>query len=168
MAPDVGPGGDDEANDDDEVVEAELLDGDEATDGGGELGDLLGSLGGLDMSSLLGSAMELQEQMLAAQQEVANAEYEGQSGGGAVRIVVTGSMEFRSVTIAPEAVDPDDVEMLQDLVLAALHDAVSQAVGAAASNVSAMPGLDVLGGLDLGALLGGTTEHGDDEDENAP
>jgi DNA-binding YbaB/EbfC family protein len=168
MAPDVGPGGDDEANDDDEVVEAELLDGDEATDGGGELGDLLGSLGGLDMSSLLGSAMELQEQMLAAQQEVANAEYEGQSGGGAVRIVVTGSMEFRSVTIAPEAVDPDDVEMLQDLVLAALHDAVSQAVGAAASNVSAMPGVDLLGGLDLGALLGGTTEHGEDEDENAP
>jgi nucleoid-associated protein EbfC len=164
MAPEVVPGGGHD-EDDDEVVEAELLDGDEATDGGGELGDLLGSLGGLDMSSLLGSAMELQEQMLAAQQEVANAEYEGQSGGGAVHIVVTGSMEFRSVTIAPEAVDPDDVEMLQDLILAALHDAVSQAVGAAASNVSAMPGMDLLGGLDLGALLGGTPDDGDADDE---
>jgi DNA-binding YbaB/EbfC family protein len=103
-----------------------------------------------DMGSLLDMAMGLQQQLAEAQQLAAEAIVEGQSGGGAVRIAVSGSMEFQSVTIAPEAVDPDDVEMLQDLVLAALHDAVEQ-VEAATRAANPMAAMD-LGSLDIGGL----------------
>jgi DNA-binding YbaB/EbfC family protein len=110
-----------------------------------------------DLGGLLGMAMDLQQQVAAAQEQAAARLVEGQAGGGAVRIEVTGGFEFRSVTISPDALDPDDVEMLQDLVLAALHDAVDrvQELHAGADPLGAMGGLD-LGGLDLGALdLGG-------------
>ncbi|MFL6265463.1 MAG: YbaB/EbfC family nucleoid-associated protein, partial [Actinomycetes bacterium] len=70
---------------------------------------------------------------------------EGQSGGGVVKVSVTGSGEFRSVKIDPKAVDPDDVEMLEDLVLAAIHDAMGQV-----SDLSQQ----AMGGLDLGGLGG--------------
>jgi DNA-binding YbaB/EbfC family protein len=110
-----------------------------------------------DMSSLLGMAMEMQQQLQAAQDEVAQARIEGQAGGGVVRIEVTGDLEFRSVRIAREAVDPDDIEMLEALVLAALHD-VSARVQELARGVNPMAGLDLgnldLGGLDLGELGG--------------
>jgi DNA-binding YbaB/EbfC family protein len=106
------------------------------------------SAAGLDMGALLEQASKMQEQLLAAQQQAADALVEGVAGGGVVKITVTGTMEFQSVRIDPAAVDPDDVEMLQDLVLAALHDAVSQ-VG------ELQQGSMGLGGLDLGDLLGG-------------
>jgi DNA-binding YbaB/EbfC family protein len=104
-----------------------------------------------DLSALLDQAQKMQEQMSAAQASSAAQVVDGQAGGGAVRIEATGALEFRSVTIDPAAVDPDDVEMLQDLVLAALHDVVAKANEAQAG---AMGGVD-LGGLDLGGLLGG-------------
>jgi DNA-binding YbaB/EbfC family protein len=108
-----------------------------------------------DLGSLLGMAMDMQQQVAAAQEEAAANVVEGQAGGGAVRITVSGGFEFKAVTIAPEALDPDDVEMLQDLVLAALHDAVDRVyeLQTAANPLSAMGGLD-LGGLDLGGLAG--------------
>ena len=77
-----------------------------------------------DMSSLLEQAQQMSEQLMAAQEEAASAVFEGQAGGGAVRVSMTGGFEFRSVVISPDAVDPDDVDMLQDLVLAALNDVV--------------------------------------------
>ena len=101
----------------------------------------------IDMNSLLQQAQQMGEQLMAAQQEAAAQIYKGQAGGGAVKIELTGAFEFQSVTIAPDAVDPDDVEMLQDLVLAALNDAVAQ-IGPDQDG-----GMD-LGGLDLGGLLG--------------
>lgn len=111
--------------------------------------DPLGAPGGegLDMNALLQQAQQMGEQLMAAQQEAESQLYEGQAGGGAVKIEVTGGFEFQSVSISPAAVDPNDVEMLQDLVLAALNDAVSQMgeQGQAAD----------LGGLDIGGLLGG-------------
>ncbi|MCU1352461.1 MAG: hypothetical protein JWM05_1670 [Acidimicrobiales bacterium] len=110
--------------------------------------DPAGVLGGLDMGSLFEQAARMQEQLIAAQQAAADTVLEGVAGGGAVRIELTGNMEFRRVTIAPDAVDPADVEMLQDLVLAALHDAVAQV------NELSQGSMD-LGGLDLGGLLGG-------------
>ena len=94
----------------------------------------------------LGGLLDQFQQMQAAQA----ATYEGQSGGGAVRIVATGGMEFESVTISPAAVDPDDVGMLQDLVLAALHDLTARITDA---QRGALGNLD-LGGLDLGGLGG--------------
>ena len=107
-----------------------------------------------DLGALLGQAQKMQEQMASAQAASAAEVVEGQSGGGVVRIETTGAMEFRSVTIDPAAVDPEDVAMLEDLVLAALRDAVAKANDAQAG---AMGGID-LGGLDLGGLLGGSQE----------
>jgi len=101
-----------------------------------------------DMSALLKQAQQMQEQLLAARAEAETQEVEGQSGGGVVKIRVTGGMDFRGVTIDPSAVDPDDVAMLEDLVLAAIHDAVAKA---GAVSEQAMGGLD-LGGLNLGGL----------------
>ena len=92
----------------------------------------------------LGSLLEQAQQLMAAQAEAAEVLHEGVAGGGAVRIEVTGGGEFRNVTIRPDAVDPDDVEMLQDLVLAALHDATSKV---AAAQQQALGGLGGLGGL---------------------
>jgi DNA-binding YbaB/EbfC family protein len=106
-----------------------------------------------DMSDLLKQAQKMQQQLLDAQAEAADTEVEGQAGGGAVKVRVTGGMEFRSVTIDPAALpgadpDPDDVEMLQDLVLAAIHDAVAKAQSV---SQQAMGGIG-LG--DIGKLLG--------------
>jgi DNA-binding YbaB/EbfC family protein len=112
-------------------------------------------LGGFDMGALLEQAMGMQQQLMEAQSAAAEQVVEGQAGGGAVVVRVSGAMVFESVTIAPEAVDPDDVGMLQDLVLAALHDAMDEV---AALQQSSMGGLDLagMGGLgDLGGLLGG-------------
>ena len=120
--------------------------------------DQLGALGGegFDMNALLQQAQQMGEQLVAAQQEAESQVYEGQAGGGAVKIEVTGGFDFQSVSIAPAAVDPDDVEMLQDLVLAALNDAVAQ-IGEQQGGAGDMGGLDIgglLGGGDLGNLLG--------------
>src|SRR4051812_25338052 len=87
----------------------------------------MGGLGGFDVGSLFQQAAQMQEQMMAAQQEAASRVVEGQAGGGVVKIAVTGGMEIQSVTIDPKVVDPDDVDMLQDLVLAAFRDAVARA-----------------------------------------
>jgi hypothetical protein len=81
------------------------------------LPDLEG-LGGADLGSLLAQAQEA----MAAQAEAATREVEGVAGGGMVRIRATGTGQVLAVSIAPEVVDPDDVSMLEDLVLAALHD----------------------------------------------
>ncbi len=103
-----------------------------------------------DMGSLLQQAQAMQEQLLQAQAAAAEQVVEGQSGGGAVKVRVTGGMEFQGVTIDPAAVDPDDVSMLEDLVLAAIRDAVTKA---GQISEQAMGGLD-LGGLGSG-LFGG-------------
>jgi len=122
--------------------------------------DLFGG-GGLDMGALLEQAAKVQEEMAAAQEHAAETVVEGVAGGGVVKVEVTGAMDFRSVTIDPSAVDPDDVEMLQDLVLAALNDAVSQVeeLQQSSLNLGALGGMD-LGGMDLGGLLGGGLEPG--------
>ena len=101
-----------------------------------------------NMNDLMKQAQKMQEQLMEAQQAASEQVIEGQSGGGVVKVSVTGGMEFRSVTIDPAAVDPDDVAMLEDLVLAAIHDAVAKVNEL---SQQAMGGLD-LGGL--GGLLG--------------
>ena len=101
-----------------------------------------------NMNDLLKQAQQMQEQLMQAQAAAAEQVIEGQAGGGVVKVTVTGGMEFQSVHIDPDAVDPDDVAMLEDLVLAAIHDAVGKVN---ALSQQAMGGLD-LGGL--GGLLG--------------
>jgi hypothetical protein len=99
-----------------------------------------------DFGSLLGQA----QQMMEATQQAAAEVVEGNAGGGAVRIEVNGRFEFQSVTISPAAVDPADVSMLEDLVLAALNDAAAKI---AARQEEALGDLGGLGGLS--GLLGG-------------
>lgn len=108
--------------------------------------------GGFDLNNLMQQAQAMQEQMAAAQERQAATTITGSAGGGKVTIEATGGGEFRNVTIAPDAVDPDDVELLEELVLAALHDVTAQV---AELQNSALGGMDLpdLGGL--GGLLGG-------------
>lgn len=82
--------------------------------------------GGLDIGALMETANAMQSKMAEAQQQAAETVLEGVAGGGVVTVAITGAFEPRSVTIDPAAVDPADVEMLQDLVLAALRHAVDQ------------------------------------------
>lgn len=79
---------------------------------------------GFDFGALLEQAQQMQAQLMDAQARAAEEVHEGVAGGGAVHITVTGATEFLSVKIREDAVDPSDVGMLEDLVLAALHDAV--------------------------------------------
>ena len=101
-----------------------------------------------NMNDLLKQAQEMSQQLMAAQQAAADQVVEGHSGGGVVKVEITGGMEVKSVKIDPSVVDPTDVEMLEDLLLAAIHDAMAKA---GAISQQAMGGLD-LGGL--GGLLG--------------
>ncbi|HEU0087944.1 MAG TPA: YbaB/EbfC family nucleoid-associated protein [Pseudonocardiaceae bacterium] len=75
------------------------------------------------MQQILQQAQEMQQQLLNAQAELAEAEVTGQAGGNLVRVTLTGTGEVQSVTIDPKVVDPEDVETLQDLVVGALADA---------------------------------------------
>ena len=87
-----------------------------------------GGMGGANnMQALMRQAQKMQEEALKAQEEVDNAEVEGTSGGGLVKVVITGSKAPVSISIDPSVVDPDDVEMLEDLVIAALSDANTKA-----------------------------------------
>jgi DNA-binding YbaB/EbfC family protein len=83
----------------------------------------MGPGGQPDMAQLLKQAQKMQEQLAAAQEELANTEVTGSAGGELVTATMTGSGELTALTIAPAAVDPDDVETLQDLVVAAVRDA---------------------------------------------
>ena len=77
--------------------------------------------GGMDIGRLMKQAQKLQAEMAKTEEELANRVVEGTSGGGMVRVTVTCGMQFKSIEIEKEAVDPDDVEMLQDLILAAIN-----------------------------------------------
>ena len=80
--------------------------------------------GGANMQQLMRQAQKLQEQMTKAQEELDEREYSAQAGGGMVTVTVTGKRENKSLEIKPECVDPDDVEMLHDLILAAVNEAL--------------------------------------------
>lgn len=125
---------------------------DERDEGGAGLPDL----GGLDLGGLMEQAQAMLSQAQAAGDEIVV----GSAGGGAVRITVTGMGRFTDVDIDPAAVDPDDVETLEDLVLAALHDCNQR--------IAALQAGSLGGGLDLGSLggmLGGLGGPTDDVDE---
>jgi DNA-binding YbaB/EbfC family protein len=92
--------------------------------------------------------MQLQQQLQKAQADLAETEVTGTAGGGLVAVTMTASGEFRSVKIDPKAVDPDDVETLEDLVLAAIHNAAE--AGRAATEEKMGPLTAGLGGLGLG------------------
>jgi hypothetical protein len=118
---------------------------------GGELGDLGG---------LLASAQEA----ISAQAAAAQATVEGSAGGGVVTVTMTGTGEVTDVTLAREAVDPDDIEMLQDLIVAALHDAGLKVTELQREAMGALGGFDLgsLGDM-FGGLAGGAGSDGPDD-----
>ena len=105
---------------------------------------------GDDISSMLEQVQKMQADMVAAQRALAEETVEATAGGGMVTATVTGSGELRAITIAPQVVDPDDVEMLQDLVVAAIGEAMRKAQALQADRLGG-----ITGGLDLGGGLGG-------------
>ena len=94
----------------------------------------------MSMANLQRMAQQMQQQMARVQEELESETVEGSSGGGVIRAVVTGKQELVSVTIDPSAVDPEDVEMLQDLVVAAINDALSESRRLAESKMAAITG----------------------------
>ena len=111
------------------------------------------------MAQLLKQAQQMQQQLVAAQEELARTEVTGSAGGGLVTATMTGGGDVTAVTIAPAAVDPDDLETLQDLVVAALHDAkravdelAARTMGPLAGGLGGGPGGGLGGGLGLPGL----------------
>ena len=90
-------------------------------------GGFPGMMGGGNMQQLARQAQKLQQQMAKVQEELEQREYEASAGGGMVTVKVTGKKELVELQIKPEAVDPDDVEMLQDMVMAAVNEALRTA-----------------------------------------
>ena len=103
--------------------------------------------GGMNMN-MLKQAQKMQQDMMRMQQELQEKEYQAAAGGGVVSATVNGKHELLRLSIDPEAVDPEDVEMLQDMIIAAVNEAVRQA---AADSTATMGKLT--GGLNLGGLL---------------
>ena len=101
----------------------------------------------MGMANLQRMAQQMQQEMARVQDELARATVDGSAGGGVVRARVTGKQELVSVTIDPAAVDPTDVEMLQDLVVAAINDALAGSRRLAEEKLAA-----VTGGLRLPGL----------------
>jgi DNA-binding YbaB/EbfC family protein len=103
-----------------------------------------------DMGGLLAQMQEMQQRLMDVQQAASAQVVEGSAGGGMVTVQVTGGMDIVNVTIDPSVVDPADIEMLQDLVLAAMRDAIARANDL---NRQALGGLGLGGGLE--GLIGG-------------
>ncbi len=85
-----------------------------------------GMPGGMNMNNLMKQAQKMQEQMVKAQEELESKIIDVTSGGGAVKVVINGKKELQEIKINPEVVDADDVEMLEDLVLTAVNEAIRQ------------------------------------------
>jgi DNA-binding YbaB/EbfC family protein len=106
-----------------------------------------------NMNAMMKQVQKMQADMLKAQEELKNEVVEASAGGGMVTVKITGDLELREVRIDPEAVDPDDVEMLQDMVQAATNEAIRSAQELAANKMNAaaggLAGPGGLGGLGL-------------------
>ena len=81
----------------------------------------------MDMKKMMKQAQKMQQDMMRMQQELQEKEYEAAAGGGVVTATVTGKRELKALEIDPEAVDPDDVEMLQDMIVAAVNEGIANA-----------------------------------------
>ena len=99
-----------------------------------------GGMGGMNMQSLMKQAQKMQKKMEEAQEALAEKTVETTSGGGAVKIVITGKKVIKSIKIDTEVIDPDDVEMLEDLILSSVNEAIRQADEMANNEMSKITG----------------------------
>ena len=111
-------------------------------------GGFRGMPGGMNQAAMMKQAQKMQQELMRMQEEQENKTYTATAGGGMVSATVNGKHEVVSLAINPEAVDPDDVEMLQDMVIAAVNEAMRTADTDAANNMSRLTG-----GLNLGGLF---------------
>lgn len=102
----------------------------------------------MNMQQMMKQARKMQEQLVAAQDKLKDQEVSASAGGGAVKVVVTGDLKVSSITIAPDACDPDDVDMLQDMILAAVNEALDSATQLANQQMSS-----ITGGLNIPGLM---------------
>ena len=107
-----------------------------------------GPMGGMNQAAMMKQVQKMQQEMLRAQEELQNKTYTATAGGGMVTASVNGSHEIVALEIKPEAVDPEDVEMLQDMVIAAVNEAMRAAEAEASNSMSTFTG-----GLNLGGLF---------------
>ena len=111
-------------------------------------GGFRGMPGGMNQAAMMKQIQKMQQDMLRMQEEMENKTYTASAGGGMVKAEVSGKNELVGLEINPEAVDPDDVDMLQDMVIAAVNEALRAAETDKANNMSRMTG-----GLNLGGLF---------------
>jgi nucleoid-associated protein EbfC len=105
---------------------------------------------GMDMNKMMQQVQQMQEQVAKAQEELAHQTVEASAGGGMVTVIATGDLQIKEIKIAKEAIDPDDPDMLADMVLAAVNEALRSAQGLMESRLGGMMG--GLGGLGLPGL----------------
>ena len=101
----------------------------------------------MDMKKMMKQAQKMQLELARAQEEIKDMDYEASAGGGMVKVVAMGDMSIKSIEIDPEAIDPEDVEMLQDMVLAAVNEALRGVAEASSARLNA-----VTGGMNLPGL----------------
>ena len=111
-------------------------------------GGFRGMPGGMNQAAMMKQAQKMQQDLLRMQQEQEAKTFTAKAGGGMVAAMVNGKHELVNLEVNPEAVDPDDVEMLQDMIIAAVNEAMRAADAEAASNMSRLTG-----GLNLGGLF---------------
>ncbi len=111
-------------------------------------GGFPGGMGGMNMQSMMQQAQRMQMNIQRVQQELNEKEFEASAGGGMVTAVVTGAKVLKSVKIAPEVVDSEDIEMLEDLVTAAVNEALNNAEATVSEEMG-----KVTGGMNLGGLI---------------
>ena len=104
--------------------------------------------GGMNQAAMMKQAQKMQQELLRMQEEQESKTYSAAAGGGMVTATVNGKHELVNLEIKPEAVDPEDVEMLQDMIMAAVNEAMRAADADAASNMSRLTG-----GLNLGGMF---------------
>ncbi len=107
-----------------------------------------GMPGGMNQAAMMKQAQKMQQEMLRMQEEMENKTYTAAAGGGMVTATVNGKHQVLGIEIKPEAVDPDDVEMLQDMIIAAVNEAMRTADSDASDNMARLTG-----GLNLGGLF---------------
>lgn len=111
-------------------------------------GGFRGMPGGLNQAAMIKQAQKMQQDMIRMQEEMENKTYSASAGGGMVTATVSGKHQVVGIEIKPEAVDPDDVEMLQDMIIAAVNEAMRTADTDAQNNMA-----QITGGLNLGGLF---------------
>lgn len=124
----------------------------------------------LNRNDLMAQLAQMQEKLAKAQEDMKSAVIEGTSGGGAVKVEISGEYEIKSLKIEPEVIDPDDAGMLEDLIIAALNEALGKVRALHAEPLAGMGGLPGLGGMpgmpNIPGLAGGA--GGSDDQPQMP